>query len=327
MTVSRALGGKPDVSAEMRARVRKCAEALGYRPNRWARTLVTRRSDMIGVVIPEIAHSFFADVISGIEEVLDPANYDLLLCHTRNSPERERAEIQTLVGSHIDGLIVAPVQNLKSPELYLDLQRQKIPFVLFDRFFPSCEFSCVRLDDFAAGLKACQFLIQLGHSNIAHVGDARVSIGALRRRGFLEGLKRAGLRRDPQMLLQAPFEMEAGRKAAEKILAREPRPTAIFAANDPLALGAIYACREAGLRVPEDISIMGAGNIEGVYHPNPFLTTIDWPRQELGRIAARFVLEAIGGQTTAVCTHVFQPVVVARHSTSVCSRTERKRYA
>ena len=116
MTVSRALTGKPEVSEEMRKKVTECAAMLGYQPNRLARSLVTQRSYMVGVVIPEIAHLFFADVISGIEEVLDGANYDILLCHSRGDPDRERAEIRTLIGSHIDGLIVAPVQPMKSPD-------------------------------------------------------------------------------------------------------------------------------------------------------------------------------------------------------------------
>src|SRR3954468_19501187 len=146
MTVSRALTGKPEVSVEMRRKVMECAKTLGYQPNRLARSLVTQRSYMVGVVIPEIAHLFFADVISGIEEVLDEANYDILLCHSRGDPDRERAEIQTLIGSHIDGLIVAPVQPMKSPGLFIELQRQGVPFVLFDRFFPQQNFSAVRLD-------------------------------------------------------------------------------------------------------------------------------------------------------------------------------------
>lgn len=317
MTVSRALTGKSDISAVMKARVIKCAESLGYQPNRWARTLVTRRSNMIGVVVPEIAHNFFADVISGIEEVLDAANYDLLLCHTRSDPDRERMEIQTLVGNHIDGLIVAPVQHMKSPDLYLDLQKQRLPFVLFDRFFPGFDFSSVCLDDFAAGAIAGEFLIGLGHSRIAHIGDSRVSPGALRRRGFLSALRKAKLPADTRLILQTPLEMDAGRRATEKLLRRESPPTAIFAANDQLALGAIYACREAGLRIPQDISVMGAGNIEGAYHPSPFLTTIDWPRPELGRIAARLLLQALAGESPgAPQTHVFQPIVLSRHSTA-----------
>src|SRR5947209_2040997 len=169
MTVSRALTGKPEVSEQMRRRVTECANMLGYQPNRVARSLVTKRSYMVGVVIPEIAHLFFADVISGIEEVLDGANYDLLLCHSRGDPKRERAEIQTLVGSHIDGLVVASVQPMNSPELFAGLAQQQVPFVLVDRFFPGSAFSSVRLDDLAAGKLAAEFLVDLGHKRIAHI--------------------------------------------------------------------------------------------------------------------------------------------------------------
>lgn len=317
MTVSRVLTGKPEVSPEMRAKVTECARKLGYQPNRWARSLVTQRSYMIGVVIPEIAHLFFADVISGIEEVLDRANYDILLCHSRGDPARERTEIQTLIGSHIDGLIVASVQPAKSPDLFLDLQRQGVPFVLFDRVFPGYDFLSVGLDDLTAGEIAAQFLLDLGHRRIAHIAGPDVSPGKLRRQGFLSAMRKAGFPVPADWIVQAPFDMERGRHAAKQILAHGLPPTAIFAANDPLAIGAIYACREAGLEVPRDVSVMGVGNIEGPYHPNPFLTTIDWPRQELGRKAASFLLDALRNPKSKVRgSHEFAPQVLARQSTA-----------
>lgn len=290
---------------------------LGYQPNRLARSLVTQRSYMVGVVIPEIAHLFFADVISGIEEVLDQANYDILLCHSRGNPERERAEIRTLIGSHIDGLIIAPVQPMKSPELFLELQSQEVPFVLFDRYFPGYEFPSVHLDDVAAGRSAAEFLVHLGHRRIAHIAGPAVSPAKLRRQGFVNTLRKAQVPIGSDWIVQASFDMEDGRRATGKLLSRAPVPTAIFAANDPLALGAIYACREAGLRIPQDVSVMGVGNIEGPYHPNPFLTTIDWPRQELGRKAASFLLDALSQpEINSRSSYVFQPQVLARHSTA-----------
>src|SRR3954452_4492909 len=165
---------------------------------------------MVRGVIPEIAHLFFADVISGIEEVLHEANYDILLCHSRGDPDRERAEIQTLIGSHIDGLIVAPVQPMKSPELFLDLQNQRVPFVLFDRYFPGYDFSSVRLDDIAAGRSAAEFLLQLGHKRIAHLAGPSVSAAKLRRQGFVRALRKANVPINPDWIVQASFDMEAG---------------------------------------------------------------------------------------------------------------------
>jgi LacI family transcriptional regulator len=317
MTVSRALNGKGDVSKEMRRKVVECAGRIGYRPHRWARSLVTQRSYMVGVIVPEIAHSFFAEIISGIEDVLEKSGYDILLCHSRSDPERERNEIQALIGGRMDGLIVAPEQPEKSPEPFVDLRRLKIPFVLVDRFFPGWEFSCVRLDDLEAGFLATKFLIELGHRRIAHISGPDLSTASLRRRGFLKAVRQFGVENDRRSIVAAPFGIDEGRAAMKKLLQLEPRPTAVFAANDPQAIGAIYACREAGLRVPEDISIIGAGNIEGVYHPNPFLTTIDWPRQELGRAAAQVLLSAIGNpKTSQPEIRIFPPELLIRHTTA-----------
>jgi len=272
---------------------------------------------MIGVVVPEITHSFFAEIIGGVEDVLDKAGYDILLCHSRNDPERERSEIEALIGGQIDALIVAPVQPARSPGLFQNLQKRGVPFVVVDRFFPDFEFSSVRMDDLEAGHMATNYLIQLGHRRIAHIAGSGVSVGLLRRRGFRKAMRTHGLDTSLQWIVRATLDIEGGHGAMEKLLRLEPRPTAVFAANDPQAIGAIYACREAGLHVPNDISVVGAGNIEGDYHLNPFLTTIDWPRQELGRVAASFVLDALKHRSRKhPAIHVFQPKLLIRHSTA-----------
>lgn len=318
MTVSRALNGKAEVREELRQKIVECAESLGYQPNRWARSLVTKKSLMIGVVIPEIAHSFFAEMISGMEKTLESAGYDILLCHSRGDPEREKTEIQALLGSRIDGFIVAPVESENKPGLFLDLQKRKTPFVLVDRFFPRQPFPSVRVDDAKAGYLATDFLIRLGHRIIGHISGPPLSPASLRRRGYLKALHEHGLDiAAKQWIVRAPLDIDAGRHAMEKLLQLRPRPTAVFAMNDPQAIGAVYACRHAGLRVPEDISIVGAGNIEGVFHPHPFLTTIEWPRVELGRVAAEILLKMISsrGQETPE-SHVFEPELLIRHSTA-----------
>jgi DNA-binding LacI/PurR family transcriptional regulator len=318
MTVSRALNGKAEVSADVKQRILDCAKDLGYRPNRWARSLVTQRSHMIGVVIPEIAHSFFAEVLSGAEDVLDQSGYDVLLCHSRTDPARERSEVEALTASHIDGLIVAPVQPEKSPELFLELENRDVPFVLVDRFFPGYDFPSVRLDDAAAGYEATRYLLNLGHRRIGHIAGPSFSPASQRRRGYLRALREyPDAIRDKALIVPGRFDIESGREAMTQLLAQTPRPTAVFAANDPEAVGAIWACRGAGLDVPRDISVIGAGNIEGVYHPNPFVTTIDWPRQELGRIAAHMLLARIDKSAEKKAgSHVFKPELLIRHSTA-----------
>ena len=317
MTVSRALTGNREVSDHTRERVLRTATALGYHPNRWARSLVTKRSSIIGVVIPDIAHSFFAEITCGVEEIVEKFDYDIILCHSRGDAARERAEIDMLVGSRVDGLIVASVQPEKSPEAFNHLLEMRIPFVLVDRFFPKGDFSSVRVDDKAAGELATRCLIDLGHIRIAHIQGSNVSPASLRRRGYLAALNAAGIRSESKWIIAGNFDLESGREAMRRLLQLNPRPTAVFAANDPMALGAVYACRDAGLSVPQDVSIVGAGNIEGPHHPNPFLTTIDWPREELGRTAAEMLMQAIRNPAAPrPPDKMFAPRLLIRQSTA-----------
>ncbi len=317
MTVSRALTGNREVSDHTRQKVLRTAAALGYQPNRWARSLVTRRSSIIGVVIPDIAHSFFAEITCGVEEVVEKSGYDILLCHSRGDAARERDEVGMLVGSRVDGLIVASVQPERSPEVFANLKEMRLPFVLVDRYFPKGDFTFVRVDDKAAGMLATECLVELGHTRIAHIQGAEISPGSLRRRGYLAALHAANIAPNRDYVVTGNFDLESGRDAMRKLLELRPRPTAVFAANDPMALGAVYACRDAGLEVPHDISVVGAGNIEGPHHPNPFLTTIDWPREEMGRIAAAMLLEQINSSDQkSPASRILAPRLLIRQSTA-----------
>ena len=235
MTVSRALRGHAEVSEATRQKVLDCAAELNYVPNRWARSLVTNKSFMIGIVIPDISHTFFAEITRGVEETLDPEGYDLLLCHSRGDPEREKSEIDVLVGSRVDGLIVAS----PSPDRLAEL-----------------------LDDARAGRIATEHLIALGHSRIGHISGPRVSPALLREQGYRDALRDNGISVQERWTAQGKFTRQSGRDAMRRLLALESRPTAIFTANDPMAIGAVEVCREAGLSVPGDISIVGAGDIE-----------------------------------------------------------------
>ncbi len=317
MTVSRALTGSHEVSDKTRQRVLRCARELGYRPNRWARSLVSRKSSIVGVVVPDIGHSYFAEITHGIEEVVDKAGYDLLLCHSAMDPEREKSEIEMLVESQAEGLIVASEQPERSPAIFERLRVGGIPFVLIDRFFDGRPYAAVRVDDLAVGRAATECLIGLGHRDIGCIQGPPISAAQLRYRGYLEAMKSHDLPVHKHRTVRGRFDIESGREAMTKLLAAPSRPTAVFASNDPMAIGAIYACRDAGLRVPGDMSIVGAGNIEGAHHPNPFLTTIDWPREELGRVAAAFLIEAIkNGKPGEGPVRVFEPCVLERQSTA-----------
>ncbi|MFB3906400.1 MAG: LacI family DNA-binding transcriptional regulator [Acidobacteriota bacterium] len=318
MTVSRALRGSPEVSERTRRRVLQCADELGYRPNRWARSLVTRKTSIIGVVVPDISHSFFAEVTRGLEEAMSRAGYNVLLCDSWLDAEREKAEIEMLVSSTVDGLVIASEQSEKSPHIFRKLQENGVPFVLIDRFFPKAEFPAVLVDDFEVGRLATEHLIELGHTRIAHIQGPPISPASLRYRAYVETLHARQIPFRKQWVRAGKFDIQSGREAMGQLLRTTPRPTAVFAGNDPMGIGALYACREAGLAVPGDISVVGAGNIEGAHHPNPFLTTIDWPREELGRTAGNLLLSIIrqGADQNVETVKTLRPRLLVRQSTA-----------
>lgn len=318
MTISRALSGSTEVSEATRKRVVQCARELGYKPNRWARSLVTRRTSIVGVVVPDISHSYFADVTHGIEEVMQRAGYNLLLCLSHMDPDRERSEIEMLVGSRVEGLVVASDQPERSPELFQELEESTIPFVLIDRFFPGFDFPAVLVDDVAVGRLATEHLLELGHRRVACIQGPDISAASLRYQGYVEALRARGIAVRRRWVDSGRFDIASGQEAMRRLLAATPRPSAVFAANDPMAIGAVYAAREAGLDVPGDVSIVGAGNIEGAYHPNPFLTTMDWPREELGRVAADFLIARTlnPAPSTGRALQVFPPRLLRRLSTA-----------
>jgi len=254
---------------------------------------VTRRTSIIGVVVPDISHSFFAEVTRGLEEVVSRAGYNVLLCDSWLDANREKAEIEMLVSSTVDGLVIASEQHEKSPHVFRKLKESGVPFVLIDRFFPQAGFPAVLVDDFRVGQLATEHLIQLGHTWIAHIQGPPISPASLRYQAYVETLKANQIPFRKQWVRVGKFDIQSGREAMAALLRAKPRPTAVFAGNDPMGIGALYACREAGVAVPADLSVVGAGNIEGAHHPNPFLTTIDWPRTELGRTAGNLLLSII----------------------------------
>ena len=317
MTVSRALRGHANVSEVTRQKILQAAQQSNYKPNRWARSLVTQKSHIIGIVVPDISHTFFAEIARGVEETIDSEGYDLLLCHSRRDPVKERHELDMLMGSRVDGLIVASEQPEDEPKTFVELQERGVPFVLIDRCFRGLDAPFVGVDDRAVGRLATEHLIKLGHTRIAHILGPRVSTGLLRYKGYLKAMEANGIAVNPDWIVQGTFIGEGGRQAMLRILAGKERPTAVFAANDPTAIGAIEVCREVGLRIPADISIIGAGNIEGPIHPSPFIDTVDWPRLELGRAAAKILLGLISpGTGRQISRKIFAPQVFVRQSTS-----------
>ncbi len=317
MTVSRALNGHPDVKEETRHRVITRARELNYRPNRWARSLVTQRSNVIGVVIPSVTNIFFNEIVGGVQEVLEEQGYSLILCASSGDQERERREVDNLVGSRAEGLVVTSCFYDDDPSLFAGLQEEGVPCVLIDRTFSSFDGPSVAADDEVVGRLAAEHLIELGHRRIAQIKGLPFSTGEGRSKGFLEGARAAGVNVPEKYTAPGGFDIEAGYRGMQQLLQLEPRPTAVFGPSDLVALGAVRACRDAGLLVPGDISVIGAGCVEHDYLPDPFMTTLRWDRGEMGRDAGRMLLKLIAGETLPNKHIVKKPTVVVHRSTAL----------
>jgi DNA-binding LacI/PurR family transcriptional regulator len=284
------------VAPETRERVLKAAAELGYRPNVLARGLVQRRSFALGVVVPDIRNPFFADVISGAERVASEQGYAVLLCEAGDtSAERH---VETLHGRLIDGVILDAVGAAELPD---DLLRD-LNVVLIDEP-PGGRWPGVVTDAAGAGRLAAEHLLALGHRHFAFIGPAADVHGLrLRERGFVQALRAAGIALESAALRRAPATVAGGREAMRALLAAAdagfasagaPRPTALFCANDLVALGALKACATAGVRVPDTLSIVGCDDIEMSRLVTPELTTVAVPARELGARAARLLIRQI----------------------------------
>ncbi len=316
MTVSRALNDHPDVRDETRERVQTRARELNYRPNRWARSLVTRESQIIGVVIPDISHTFFSEITAGLQETIEEHGYSLIVCNSASDPAREKREIDMLLGSRADGLIVASSFQADEPAFYEELRGQLVPFVLIDRFFPAFDCPRVRIDDREAARLCAEHLIGLGHTRIGFIRGADLSVTRERYAGFRCAMGAAGLEIQPRYVEKGDFDWRSGAAAMRRLLQAPDPPTAVCGVNDPAAMGAIRACVETGWSVPEDISITGVGAIELEYAPDPFLTTTVASRLEIGRAAAEMLLTQIGGGRPDPLERLIEPSLLVRRSTA-----------
>lgn len=293
-TVSLVLSDNPTarLSAETRARVIRAASELGYRPNVVARGLVRGRSYALGLLVPDLRNPFFADVASGAQRVAAEEGYALFLAEAREvAPGRH---LEALRSRRIDGIIIDAVGASDLDPALLE----GLNVVLIDE--PSTRWRGVASDALGAGRAAGRHLVELGHRRLAFMGPAiNVHTFRLRERGFLEALREAGLSLTSATLQRAQPTAAGGQAAMRALLAAKPRPTAVFCANDLMALGALKACHRAGIAVPRDISIMGCDDVEMAQIVTPELTTVAIPARELGARAARMLARQLDGKSGA----------------------------
>jgi LacI family transcriptional regulator len=317
VTVSKALRNKGRISARTRNRVLKRAKELDYRPNWVARSLVTRRTYTIGLLLPDFTHPFFADIAKTIAETVRPRGYHVIISYFEEDPDLERIEADSLLARRVDGLILASSQSPDRLELFEELRARKMPIVLIDRPIEGVRASFVGVDNEAVGRLATTHLIEQGCRRIAHLRGPQIGLAAKRLSGYLASLKKNKLTAPTNYVVDAGFQDQSGYTAMKKLLAAAmPAPDGVFCYNDPVAIGAMKALREAGLRVPEDVAVVGAGNVHYSDALAVPLTTIDQKTREIGGRAAELLLEQIGAKRAVRPEKVLiVPELVVRKST------------
>ena len=293
-TISKVLNNHADIGESTRQRVLAKVDELGYRRNAVARSLTLRRTHTLGVIVSDLMHSFFVEVVSAIEDTLGRQGYGLLLCNLGEDPEKERWQLEMLLERQVDGVILASANAQKNGDLLRRLQGQGKGLVLIDRDDHQ-GLRCHRVvtDDELVGRLATSHLVGLGHRNIAHLAGPRLVHARRRQRGYLASMRQAGLEVKDAWVAEAGFVEKDGYQAARRLLTHVPEVTAIVAVNDPTAIGVMKAAWDMGLRTPEDLAVVGAGDMAHGDLLRVPLTTVSWSREDLGREAARLILDQI----------------------------------
>jgi LacI family transcriptional regulator len=314
-TVSKVLNNHADISEATRSRVLAKVEELGYQRNNIARSLSLRRTHTLGIVIPDLMHSFFVEVIAGIEPVASVRGYGVLLCSSSEDPGKERAELEMLRGRQVDGVVIASAHGSGNTDILLQFVKRGASLVMIDRD-DHAAVKCHRVltDDEQVGHLATSHLLDAGRRAIAHIGGPAIVHAKRRERGWREALRARGIKPPDDWLVRGGFMESDGYRVMKRLLTVRPRIDAVFAANDPSAIGAMKAIWEAGLRVPNDIAVVGAGDIALGDLLRVPLTTVGWSRRDQGRRAAELLLNGLDLEVDEPQRVVIPPRLIVRES-------------
>lgn len=294
VSISKALRDHPDISSQTKAQVKAIAREMGYTPNRLARSLTTDKTGTLGVIVPKIAHNFFADALAGINEVASANEYEIVLCVSEEKAVFERRHLRTLLSMQVDGLLVSVTEETKNPDVFTAVQRQGVPLVFFDRALDGVDASTVIVDDEGGAYQAVEHAIQRGYRDIAHVGGfSHVNIGVRRRRGYERALRDHGLPVRDEWIVEGGFDEWHGYRGFEKLLEADALPDAIFAVTFPVALGVTDAMQQIDPSLQERIQIYSFGQ-HGLnrFFAYPHISVYQ-PSRELGKHAITMLLEEI----------------------------------
>jgi LacI family transcriptional regulator len=318
VTVSKVLRNHSDIGEQTRQRVLKRIKDLNYQPNFAARALVTGRTYTVGLVVPDLVHPFFAQVAKGLSSALRKRGYSLILTSSEEDPELEAQEIGRLLARRLDAMVIASSQ--RTVESFRRIEEQKTPYVLVDRQFAGLPANFVGVNDELIGELATEHLIAVGCRRIAHIRGPQISTAFGRLEGYRRTLARHNLgpleRHIPEAMAGDDDSEARGRAAMRQLMKLSPRPDGVFCYNDPTAMGAMNAILEAGLRIPEDIAVIGCGNVHYDASLRVPLSSIDQQSATIGERAARLALSLIESKTASrPKSIILEPKLVIRAST------------
>jgi len=316
-TVSRALQDHPRISRETKKAVLKVARKLNYQHNSLAAALRKGKSNLIGVIVPTADRNFFGTIIRGIEEVVNKSGYRVIISQSHDHLSKEKANIDALLEAQVDGILASITQETIEFDHYLKIQKRGIPLILFDRVTDELNISTVVINDFQGAYKAVQHLIDQGCRKIVHfTGQQNLSIYKERLKGYKQALKENDLPFDDELVLYGDTQLESGEELCKKILAMPELPDAIFSASDYTAIGALHGLKRHGIKIPEQIAIVGFSNEVFTTFVDPALTTIDQHGKMMGQKAAELFLEQVDNEDlmTIPKKTVLDPELIIRKS-------------
>ena len=316
-TVSRALQGHSDINVNTRKAVLEMAHQLDYQPNLLALGLAKSRSYTIGIIVPEFINSFFPYIIIGAQQVANPAGYHVIICQSNESLETEIANTNVLMSSRVDGVVASVTAETKNLDHFQKFQRAGIPVVMFNRICDGLNLSKVLVDDYDGAYRGVEHLIQQGCRRIAHLGGPQnLQIGRQRLKGYLDAMRDYGLPVQDELIVYYNLTRSNAGPAAQQLLELPSPPDGIFAVNDPAGIETILVAKSKGLRIPEDVAIVGFSNEPTSALIEPGLTTLAQPLDEIGKTTVQLLLSEIeaDGELIEPRTEVLKTQLIVRAS-------------
>jgi LacI family transcriptional regulator len=313
-TVSRVVNNNPNVKPQTRKKVFEAIERLGYRPNAVARGLASKKTTTVGVVIPDISNAIFAEVARGIEDIANMYHYNIILCNADKKKDKEIRVINTLLEKQVDGLLF--MGGAVTEDHIQAFKTSSVPIVLCATTDESGNYPSVDIDHIAAAEDAVKTLIQNGHRHIAMISGTLQdpSNGFARYQGYKNALEKAGIPFNEDLVRIGNYRYESGIEVTQYFLELQDKPTAIFAANDEMAIGAIHAIQDKGLRVPEDVSVISVDNVRMASMVRPLLSTVAQPMYDIGAVSMRLLTKLMKKESVMNSRVVLPHEVILRQS-------------